>query len=68
MNTGGQLGGALTATLTPAIAGHFGWSASFLTAAALCAVGSVAWLVVDPDRKILPSGALDSAASSKAGA
>ncbi|HKT13668.1 MAG TPA: MFS transporter [Terriglobia bacterium] len=54
MNTGGQIGGALTASLTPAIANHFGWSASFLTAAALCAVGSVAWLMVDPNRKIMP--------------
>ena len=55
MNTGGQLGGALTAILTPAIADHFGWSASFLTAAALCVVGCLAWLVVDPDRKLAPS-------------
>ena len=68
MNTGGQLGGALTASLTPAIADHLGWSASFLTAAALCAVGSVVWLVVDPNRKIMPTGGLDSAANSEAGA
>jgi len=54
MNTGGQIGGALTAILTPAIAGHFGWSASFQVAAALCVVGSLAWLVVDPDRKLVP--------------
>lgn len=52
MNTGGQLGGALTAIITPAIAGRFGWSASFLTAASLCVLGSLAWLVVEPDRKI----------------
>jgi ACS family glucarate transporter-like MFS transporter len=52
MNTGGQLGGALTAIITPAIAGRFGWSASFLTAASLCVLGSLAWLMVDPDRKI----------------
>ena len=52
MNTGGQIGGALTAILTPAIAGRFGWSASFVTAAALCVVGSLVWLVVDPDHKL----------------
>ena len=48
MNMGGQLGGALTASLTPAIANHLGWNASFLTAAALCAAGSLAWLLVKP--------------------
>lgn len=48
MNMGGQLGGAVTASLTPLIAAHYGWTASFLTAAVLCAVGAAAWLVVDP--------------------
>ncbi len=46
MNMGGQLGGALTASATPAIASHFGWSASFLVAAFLCALGALAWLFV----------------------
>ena len=49
MNMGGQLGGAVTATLTPLIADSFGWSASFLTAAAMCAIGSIAWSLVDPN-------------------
>lgn len=52
MNMGAQIGGALTASLTPAIASRFGWTASFITAAALCALGAVAWTVVDPQRKI----------------
>ena len=52
MNMGGQLGGALTASLTPWIAAHFGWTPSFLTAAALCAVGSVLWLAVNPDAQL----------------
>jgi ACS family glucarate transporter-like MFS transporter len=52
MNMGAQIGGAVTASLTPLIATHFGWSASFLTAAALCAAGSLAWLAVDPERKL----------------
>jgi ACS family glucarate transporter-like MFS transporter len=52
MNMGGQIGGAVTASLTPWIAGHFGWSASFLVAAALAAAGSAAWLLVDPDARI----------------
>ena len=49
MNMGGQFGGALTASLTPAIAKHYGWNASFLTAAVLCAAGAVAWLPVKPE-------------------
>ena len=49
MNMGAQLGGMLTASLTPAIAARFGWTASFLVAAALCALGAVLWLVVNPE-------------------
>jgi MFS transporter, ACS family, glucarate transporter len=52
MNTGGQLGGALTASLTPVIASSFGWTASFLVAASLCALGAMAWLVVDPTAQL----------------
>jgi ACS family glucarate transporter-like MFS transporter len=52
MNMGAQLGGALTASLTPWIADRYGWTASFLVAAALCAVGAFTWLLVDPDRKL----------------
>jgi ACS family glucarate transporter-like MFS transporter len=48
MNMGNQFGGALTASLTPAIATRFGWTASFLAAAGLCVVGALAWLIVDP--------------------
>jgi ACS family glucarate transporter-like MFS transporter len=49
MNMGAQIGGIVTASLTPLIAAQFSWTASFLVAAALCAAGSLAWLVVDPD-------------------
>ncbi len=48
MNMGGQFGGALTASLTPIIANHFGWGVSFLVAACLCAAGALAWLPVHP--------------------
>ena len=48
MNMGGQIGGALTGSLTPWIAVRYGWTASFLVAAALCVVGAVSWLAVDP--------------------
>jgi MFS transporter, ACS family, glucarate transporter len=53
MNTGGQAGGALTASLTPVIAERLGWTSSFLVAAALCVVGALAWLLVDPRRSLL---------------
>jgi ACS family glucarate transporter-like MFS transporter len=52
MNMGNQIGGALTASLTPWIADHFGWTASFLVAAALCVAGAAAWFFVDPDARL----------------
>ena len=48
MNMGAQIGGAVTASLTPLIANHFGWTASFLVAAGLAAAGALAWLFVEP--------------------
>jgi ACS family glucarate transporter-like MFS transporter len=48
MNMGAQFGGAVTASLTPWIANRYGWTVSFLTAAALCLLGAVSWLLVDP--------------------
>jgi ACS family glucarate transporter-like MFS transporter len=52
MNMGAQFGGVITASLTPLIGEHFGWSVSFFTAAALCVVGALAWLGVRPDQEI----------------
>ena len=52
MNTGNQIGAALTASLTPWIGTRFGWTAAFLTAAVLCLVGAVCWLVVDPTKTL----------------
>jgi MFS transporter, ACS family, glucarate transporter len=48
MNMGAQIGGAVTASLTPLIANRFGWTASFLVAAGWTAAGAVAWLFVEP--------------------
>ena len=58
MNMGNQIGAAITASLTPWIAARFGWTASFLVAAALCMVGALSWLFVDPARQ-LTSAPLD---------
>jgi ACS family glucarate transporter-like MFS transporter len=52
MNMGAQAGGAITAIMTPWIAEHYGWTASFLTAAVLCVVGGLAWLAVDPRKRL----------------
>jgi MFS transporter, ACS family, glucarate transporter len=52
MNMCCQIGGAVTASLTPLIAAHFGWEASFLTATALAVCGGLAWLAVDPQARL----------------
>jgi MFS transporter, ACS family, glucarate transporter len=52
MNMGAQFGGAVTASLTPAVAARYGWTASFYVAAVLAALGALAWLVVNPDRSL----------------
>jgi ACS family glucarate transporter-like MFS transporter len=61
MNMGCQLGGALTASLTPAIASHFGWTSSFLVAAVLCVIGGILWLAVAPEA--IPASAMPAVAA-----
>ena len=53
MNMGAQVGGAVTASLTPVVAARFGWNASFRISALLALAGAVAWLLVDPNKKLL---------------
>ncbi len=73
MNMGNQIGAAITASLTPWIALHFGWTASFLVAAALCVVGSASWLIVDPTKSVafshveVPAASLASSRSDQVG-
>jgi ACS family glucarate transporter-like MFS transporter len=55
MNTGNQIGAAITASLTPWIATRFGWTASFLAAAGLCLLGAASWLIVDPTKALVPA-------------
>lgn len=59
MNMGGQIGGAVTSILTAMIAVRFGWTASFLTAAALCVIGSLLWLVVNPNARLVTESAAE---------
>lgn len=53
MNMGAQIGGAVTASLTPSIAQQFGWTTSFLVAAVLAITGAIAWLAVDPETRLV---------------
>ncbi len=52
VNMGGQIGGAVTASLTPWIAQRFGWTSSFGTAAALAVIGGLCWMAVHPERPL----------------
>ncbi|MBS1801679.1 MAG: MFS transporter [Acidobacteria bacterium] len=52
MNMGAQVGGAVTASLTPVIAARYGWNASFRLSAMLALAGAVAWVIVDPAKKL----------------
>jgi ACS family glucarate transporter-like MFS transporter len=56
MNMGAQAGGALTASLTPWIAARYGWTASFMVAAALCGAGAIGWFLVNPDSNSISTG------------
>jgi ACS family glucarate transporter-like MFS transporter len=52
INMGGQIGGALTASLTPWIAQKFGWTTSFGTAAVLAIVAAICWVTVHPEHPL----------------
>jgi MFS transporter, ACS family, glucarate transporter len=52
VNMVGQIGGAVTASLTPWVAQRFGWTTSFAIAAALAAAGGVVWMTVRPERPL----------------
>lgn len=56
INMGGQIGGAVTASLTPWIAQRFGWTTSFTTAAAFAVLSAVLWLTVHPERPLEAKG------------
>jgi MFS transporter, ACS family, glucarate transporter len=52
MNTGGNLGGALSPTLTPFLAQQFGWDSALYAAAGLALFRALFWLGVHPERAI----------------
>jgi ACS family glucarate transporter-like MFS transporter len=60
VNMGGQIGGAVTASLTPWIAQRAGWTSSFGLAAFFAIVAAVCWLLVHPEQPLqLESGTGD---------
>jgi ACS family glucarate transporter-like MFS transporter len=50
MNTGANLGGAISPALTPWIAAHWGWPTSLGMAAAVAILGGLMWLRIDPGK------------------
>ncbi|HET8721566.1 MAG TPA: MFS transporter [Nitrospira sp.] len=50
MNTGANLGGALSPTVTPWMAAHWGWPTALATAGAVALVGAILWLKIDVAR------------------
>ena len=52
MNMGGNLGGALSPTLTPLLAHHFGWDGALYASAGLAVIGALFWLGVHPEQAI----------------
>ena len=50
MNTGANIGGAISPTLTPWLAHHWGWPVSLGVAAAVAIMGGILWLKIDPGK------------------
>ena len=50
MNTGANIGGAISPTLTPWLAHHWGWPVSLGFAAAIAILGGCLWVKIDPGK------------------
>jgi len=48
MNTGANLGGVLSPTVTPWLAHHLGWGPALAAAAVVAMIGGVLWLKITP--------------------
>lgn len=60
MNMANQIGGVITASLTPFLGDRFGWPTGFHVAAAIAGVGAIAWLLVNPGTTLSPSPVISS--------
>jgi len=56
MNTGANLGGALSPTVTPWLADPWGWPVSLLVAALIALAGALMWLWIDPGKGLEARG------------
>jgi len=56
LNTGSNIGGFIAPILTPYIASNAGWSWGLYAASLIVMVGVLAWLFIDPTRKITEAG------------
>ena len=52
MNTGANLGGALSPSLTPWMAAQWGWPIALAAAGAVALLGAVLWVKIDPAQKL----------------
>ena len=52
MNTGANLGGAISPSLTPWIADQWGWAAALGAAAAVAIAGGIMWMKIDAERSL----------------
>jgi MFS transporter, ACS family, glucarate transporter len=52
VNMSGQIGGAITASLTPWLAQRFNWTMPFTVSAALAFAGALSWLMVHPEQSM----------------
>ncbi|QHS50870.1 MFS transporter [Edaphobacter sp. 12200R-103] len=59
VNTGGQIGGAVTASLTPWVAQRYGWTTSFAIASILAVIGAICWLTVHPERPLITEPSIE---------
>ncbi len=57
MNMGANIGGALSPTITPWIAEHWGWPVSLSTGALIALIGAILWKNIDPERGLQQDGA-----------
>ena len=52
VNMAGMAAGTLTASATPWIGDHYGWSSAFLVGAGFALAGAVAWMMVNADSRL----------------
>ena len=57
LNTGGNVGGLIATPIVAYLSGHHHWSTAFLIGTAFAVASAAAWLLVDPTRRAVATGA-----------